>query len=411
MKQILSILLLILGVTVQGQNTNNHVIAGSIDSIHSKILNEKRKIWVYLPNSNPQTIYAHQRYPVVYLLDGDAHFYSVMGMIQQLSEVNGNSVCPQMIVVGILNTDRTRDLTPTHVAGGPYLDSVSSSTSGGGENFTAFLEKELIPHIDSLYPTAPYRMLIGHSFGGLMAVNILINHPGIFNSYLAIDPSLWWDNQKLLRQAATVLQQNKFKGKSLFVGVANTMKPGMDTLQVRNDTSLATLHIRSILEFITLLKKNAANGLHADFKYYNDDDHGSVPLIAEYDALHFTFRNYRLPSFQNLLDSSFNADSAITVHFKNVSVQMGYDVLPPEPLINQLGYTFLQNKMPDKAYLFFEKNIRNYPGSFNAYDSMGDFYDAKANTKKAIEYYSKALKLNDNPETKAKLKKLQLKKT
>jgi tetratricopeptide (TPR) repeat protein len=167
------------------------------------------------------------------------------------------------------------------------------------------------------------------------------------------------------------------------------------------------LHIRSILEFTALLKKNAANGLHSDFKYYNEDDHGSVPLIAEYDALRFTFSNYRLPSFQNLFDNSFNADSAITIHFKNVSVQMGYDVLPPEPLINQLGYAFLQNKMPDKAYAFFQKNIQNYPKSFNAYDSMGDFFDAKADKEKALEYYGKALALKDNPDTRAKLKKLK----
>jgi tetratricopeptide (TPR) repeat protein len=287
------------------------------------------------------------------------------------------------------------------------MDSVSAATSGGGEKFAAFLEKELIPHIDSLYPTEPYRMLIGHSFGGLTVVNILINHPGLFNSYLAIDPSLWWDNQKLLKQASTVLQDNHFTGKSLFVGVANTMKPGMDTMQVKKDTSVATLHIRSILAFTALLKKNEANGLHSDSPYYNEDDPPPVPLIAEYDALRFTFSNYKLPSFQNLLDNHIDADSAITTHFKKVSLQMGYEVVPPEPLINQLGYTFLQSKMTDKARKFFQKNITNYPKSFNAYDSMGDFYEATGDKAKAIEYFSKALTLKDNPDTKAKLKKLK----
>ncbi|MES1217634.1 MAG: alpha/beta hydrolase, partial [Bacteroidota bacterium] len=145
----------------------------------------------------------------------------------------------------------------------------------------------------------------------------------------------------------------------------------------------------------------------SDFKYYNEDDHGSVPLITEYDAMRFIFKNYKLPSFQNLLDNSFNADSAITVHFKNISAEMGYEILPPENLVNQLGYTFLQNKMPDKAYAFFLKNIQNYPQSFNVYDSMGDFYESKGDKTKAIEYFGKALALKDNPETKAKLEKLK----
>src|SRR4051794_33892297 len=83
---------------------------GTIDSIDSKVLNEQRKVWIYVPSSakNSKT-----RYPVVYLLDGDGHFYDLVGMTHQLSSVNGNTLCPEMIVVGIPNTDRTRDLTPT----------------------------------------------------------------------------------------------------------------------------------------------------------------------------------------------------------------------------------------------------------------------------------------------------------
>jgi predicted alpha/beta superfamily hydrolase len=114
------------------------------------------------------------RYPVVYLLDADAHFESVVGMIRQLSEINGNTNCPAMIVVAIPNTDRTRDLTPTHIVSDlPNMYSNFSKNTGGGENFVAFMEKELMPHIDSVYPTQPYRLLIGHSFGGLTVICIV----------------------------------------------------------------------------------------------------------------------------------------------------------------------------------------------------------------------------------------------
>ena len=390
------------------QNKASEIVIGRVDSIYSSIIGEERKIWVYVPGGSNDFLFSQKHYPVAYLLDGDAHFYSVMGMIQQLSEVNGNTICPEMIVVGIPNTDRSRDLTPTHVEpGGTYN---FQGSSGGGEKFTSFIEKELIPHIDSLYPTAPFRMMIGHSLGGLMVVNTLINHTDLFNAYLAIDPSLWWDNQKLLKRAESILYQKKFENKTLFLAVANTMSPGMDTMHVVHDTSGNTIHIRSILEFAKALKANTGNGLCWSYKYYNNDSHGSVPLIGEYDALRFIFDFYQMPSLDNLFDTSFCATDAVSMlqdHYKNVSKKMGYSMLPPEDLVNNLGYNFMQNGMMDKSYAFFKLNIDDYPNSFNTFDSMGDFYAAKKDRQKAIEYYSKALSIKSWPETQKKLDDLK----
>src|SRR5690606_1362862 len=90
----------------------NEIVIGQIDTIYSNILKENREIWVHIPKSYAKN---QLKYPVLYLLDGDAHFYSVTGMIKQLSTINGNTISPEMVVVGIPNTDRTRDLTPTHV--------------------------------------------------------------------------------------------------------------------------------------------------------------------------------------------------------------------------------------------------------------------------------------------------------
>src|SRR3954463_2953798 len=82
---------------------------GTIDSVHSDILNETRKIWIYTPPSADDKTTDKVKYPVLYLLDGDSHFHSVTGLLHQLT-MNNN--VPPMIVVAILNTDRTRDLTP-----------------------------------------------------------------------------------------------------------------------------------------------------------------------------------------------------------------------------------------------------------------------------------------------------------
>src|SRR5882757_5861099 len=104
---------------------NKAVVIGSVDSIHSQILKEQRKFWVHLPASARDSLHPKKKYPVVYLLDGDWNFTGVVGMIDLLNSVNGNSFFPEMIVVGILNTDRTRDLTPTHVTSGLWVDSAT----------------------------------------------------------------------------------------------------------------------------------------------------------------------------------------------------------------------------------------------------------------------------------------------
>ena len=381
----------------------SQIVIGSFDSLYSNILNENRKIWVHIPKSAQNS--SLEKYPILYLLDGDSHFHSVTGMITQLSTVNGNTVLPEMIVVGIPNTDRLRDLTPSHVGD-------SSNTSGGGEPFITFLYKELIPYIDSKYPTSPYRTLVGHSFGGLTVVNALINHPANFDNYLAIDPSLWWDDQKLFKKSIAVLQQKNFENKSLYVAVANTMAAGMDTSFVVKDTTSATIHIRSILQLSKAAEKSNNNGLNFAWKYYENESHSSAPLISEYDGLHFLFSWLQF----NELDKIQNPESSltgkemvklITSFYEEISKKLNYEVLPPESKINSIAYSLMANKAYDKSYEFFNWNVQNYPKSANVYDSMGDYYMSQSNTDKAIEYFTKSVEIGGIPESKEKLDKLR----
>ena len=384
---------------------------GTIDSIHSKILNENRKIWVYLPDSWRQEDFAKVKYPVVYLLDGDQHFYSVASMIQELSSVNGNSVCPEMIVVGIPNTDRTRDLTPTHVDFDPMMNGMGSmTTSGGGEQFITFIKKELIPYIDSAYPTLPYRTIIGHSFGGLTVINTLIHHKELFTAYVAIDPSMWWDRKNLLAEVGHILTKEDYKGKCLFLGIANTMRRGMKIANAKKDTSLRTLHIRSILSLNELLQKNRGNGLLYDSKYYIHDDHASVPLIATYDALHsiFKFYDFKLDP-EPFLNISMKIIAKLEKHFQDISKYFGFPYHVPEAMTNHLGYSALSQKKLTEAEYLFKTNVANYPTSFNVYDSMGDFYVETGEKQKAVENYIKALAIKESSDTRNKLKALMIK--
>jgi len=392
----------------QGKVEKENIVIGKIDSVQSNILGENRKIWVYVPDG---AVNNTERFPVVYVLDGDGHFSSVVGVTQQLSTINGNTMCPKMIIVGIPNTDRTRDLTPTHIdADPPFMDSTFSKTSGGGENFIAFMEKELMPHIDAKYPTAPYKILIGHSFGGLAVMQTFVHHNDLFNTYICIDPSMWWDKEKLLNQTQKVLLEKKFEGKSLYLSIANTLEDGMDIKKVQKDTTKETEHIRSILKLQAAFEKNKQNGLKYKGKYYADDSHGSVPLITEYDALRFFFDFFPLKlGMKDFMDSTGTLAIKYRNHFAYLSEKMGYQIKPDEGEINYIGYDFLNRKMYKTAESLFKLNVDNYPESYNVYDSYGDYFVATGNKANAIIQFEKALSIKEFAETRKKLQSLQSK--
>ncbi len=411
MKQLLVLLLTAL-ILVSCQNKeaakntepgNSNLIIGKTDSLRSEILDETRNIWVHVPDEAAGAIFGQTSYPVLYLLDGPGHFHAVTGMLKNLGD---NGIVPRMVVVGIPNTDRTRDLTPTHVDV-MFGDSAFARTSGGGAKFMDFVEKELIPYVESKYPVTGYRTFVGHSFGGLSAVYSLLSRPHLFSNYVAIDPSLWWDDWRMVQWADSIFKDESMKGKALYIGVANTMEEGMEIDRVLRDTARSSNHIRSILTFINQAETEKSSGLNFGWKYYADDDHGSVPLITEYDAFRFLFPWYRLKGMNEFFqeDAEKTVQELITKlddHYSRISEHFGYQVLPPESEVNSLGYNLL-NANSDMAKAMFELNIKNYPGSANVYDSMGDYQLSQSDTLQAVEYFRKALELGDNPITKQKL--------
>lgn len=370
-----------------------NITIGKKRTFYSKVLNENRKIWIYTPSLTSQDTSSNKQYPVVYLLDGGAHFYSTVGIIQQLSQANGNGVLPEMIVVAIENTDRLRDLVPSADITKP-------------NSFVDFLANELIPYVDKNYSTAPYRLLIGHSLGGLTAIDILTNKPDLFNAYVAIDPSMWYQDELYLENTIRQLPKISMKEKKLFIGVANTMPQGLALSQLKNDTTFETQHIRSIFKLNDFLKSNR-NGLSYAHKYYETERHNTVPLKCEYDGLRFVFDFYDLDlSEKDFLDSSALIASKLKAHYVMVSEKMGYQNSAPETLINYFAYDALRKNHFNKAGALFKLNTEWYPESYNVYDSYGDYFLAIKDTSNAISNYKKALQKKDNALTTAKLNAL-----
>ena len=152
-------------------------------TVKSEVLGEDRRILVRTPQGYEA---GNQRYPVLYLLDGDAHIAHTSSTVEFLAR---NGRMSELIVVAIPNTDRTRDLSPTHITTTGATGAPQFPTSGGGDKFLKFIETELMPHIEKNYRVHPYRILAGHSLGGLFVVHAMISRPDLFNAYIAVSPA------------------------------------------------------------------------------------------------------------------------------------------------------------------------------------------------------------------------------
>jgi len=408
MRRIVSACLL-WGVSLLTLAQSDPVVIGNRLSLESHILGETRNLLVYIPGELAGHPHTSARYQVLYLLDGEAHFHSVTGLVNHLSEAGGNSVIPPMIVVGITNTDRTRDMTPTYVRE-VMGDTTLSRTTGGLDNFLRFLEEELIPFIDEKYPTTSNRTFVGHSLGGLAGVYAMIMRPGLFQHTIAIDPSLWWDDEWIAQQADGILGSPSLAGHSLYLAAANTLPPGMDLPAALEDSTFFTMQVRSIMHFAEQVEQATDRKFHFDWRYFAEDNHLSIPLIATYEGLRYIFDGYQFPWSDYFMPGNSPGPEemagAIRKHFRQVSDTFGYEVLPPESTVNLLGYTFLSMRDFDKAEVLFAMNVANHPESANVFDSMGDYYMAKGLTDEGLEYYRKALSLGDNPMTRQKIEQI-----
>jgi uncharacterized protein len=280
-------LLLILG----NANGSLQAMDGRItESIHSTVLGEDRSIIVQLPSS----LAPGKRIPVVYVLDAEANFDTVVQVLQGLGQ--HRAAASSMVVVGVGNIwSRYRDYTPTRIAASPHVDPQTAATTGGGRKFISFLKTELIPHVERKYSVSSTRILVGHSIGGLIGMEILVNHRGLFTHYVAIDPSMWWDEGRLLTEAQRHFRSDDFGKRSLYLAIANVNAKNLDMQQVRSDRSAKSELNRPVVALADQLSAISPKGLSFEYKFYEDEDHMSVVLPGVRDGLKFVLESLAQP--------------------------------------------------------------------------------------------------------------------
>ncbi|TCJ19044.1 alpha/beta hydrolase [Flaviaesturariibacter flavus] len=247
-------------------------VLGVTRTIRSTVLSENRTLNIYLPEgyNASDTI----TYPVVYLLDGsaDEDFIHVAGLYQYYSFPWIQRV-PKSIVVGIATVDRRRDFTyPTSIE----KDRERYPTSGQSARFIAFIEKELQPYIASQYRISASRTLIGQSLGGLLATEILFSKPGLFDRYIIVSPSLWWDNGSLLQRQPALLQPGFRQPLSVYIGV------GKEGLTPGDQPRVMEVDVNLLAEKIAKTKSPA---VQVFFDYLPAEDHATILHPALINAL------------------------------------------------------------------------------------------------------------------------------
>ena len=214
-------------ITVPAQSSNvsppTPLAIGETFTIQSTALGELRRINVYKPPGYSDT--ASRGMPVLYMPDGGIHedFLHIAGLVQ-ISVMNGTM--RPFLLVGIENTVRRRDMTgPTTVA----KDREIAPVVGGSTKFRAFIRDELMPAVKTRYRTTNETAIVGESLAGLFVIETLFLEPKLFDTYIAFDPSLWWNGGQLVERARE--RRSAIAGKRLYL--ASSSEPELARLAER----------------------------------------------------------------------------------------------------------------------------------------------------------------------------------
>jgi uncharacterized protein len=334
------------------------VVIGETITIRSEILGEDRRVHVQLPagyETDPVGVY-----PVLYVLDGEAPgpFAYVAGLVGFLA--SGYQL-PPMVVVGIPNTDRTRDLTTPHDGPRWYKDILidpdsvlhpnSARNTGGADAFLRFLTEELTPEIERRYRTAPFRVLLGHSLGGLFVTRALLTRPESFHAYVASSPSLSWNDREIVRDARRALATLPDASRFFYMAVGD------------RDANLLT----PSAELASVLEMHAPPGLRWWYRVNPGETHQSNPVPTYAQGLSTLFADLALPE-----GFMFTGDlAALEARYASASATYGFRITPPAGFLTFMGTTQLLLGRTDRGIQILERTVELHPQSTDARDALG----------------------------------------
>jgi predicted alpha/beta superfamily hydrolase len=368
-------------IRLQGRAQNYAVTLGQKVQVESKLLKQSRSLSVLKPDDYDD---GSERYPVLYVLDGEENFEYTAAIVRFLA---GNDRIPEMIVVAIDSGDvaqRTHDLTPPSRN---EIENRFSPNNGGAEAFLAFVSDELIPYVDRNYRTRPYRILIGHSFGGLFALHALATKPMLFNAYIVIDPTAGWNDGAEIVRIQQLISGMKDLRAALFISAAN-------------DLGRATPDVQRLT---TALEGNKLKSFRWKFEWMKGETHGSIPLLSVYSGLCTIFDGWYLTDPLQVFDEG--GLPAIDRHFREGGERAGYERRTPAFTVSILVAALIQKGRLEEAAMVLLHDPKAYPPPWNQLDALARAYAGRGNTEQAIRFYR--LSLQENPSNEWARQKLQ----
>jgi predicted alpha/beta superfamily hydrolase len=343
--------------------------------VKSSKLHDPRDIYVTTPDGYTA---GTDRYSVLIILDANDKTQFNLALANVAFLANRNAI-PSMIVVGIPNgKDRTHDLTPTTTS----ADAKNFPTAGGAAQFADFIVDEVVPMVRSKYRTLPGIVLAGHSFGGLLALEVATKKAGSFTGVIAMSPALWWNDASGVVAYSDAISKAT-KPQRLFV-TSGGLEPDID-----RRTRQFEQRLDSLKPALTVFGHGR----------YENDHHGLTPAPSLVDGLRFVFEPVsvtNLPIYR-LGPSSDSAGVVSAVLesrrlYANGARLFGLDERLPERELNDVGYNVLAElKKPALAVWVFKQNVDLYPERANTYDSLGDGLLAAGDTTNAIAQFRRAV--------------------
>ncbi|HNP19282.1 MAG TPA: alpha/beta hydrolase-fold protein [Fulvivirga sp.] len=334
---------------------------GKRDSLYSKVLGENRPFSVYLPPSYNTSV--NQKYPVLYILDGDYNFQYVAGLLELQGGIS--EFIPETILIAISGKGSTEYRKNCK----PNIEGIVDK--GNADEVADFIENELIPYVNSHYKAANFKILAGHSVGGLFVINTALNHPSLFNHYIAISPALWWADNAINKVAKEIISENKEFQASVYISLANEKGMGVD-------------------KFLTVVEKATGNKSSKlfPFKKFENENHNSVGEPTYKWALKDIFKEWRVEK------EFFSSAAELKSHYDKVSSAYGSTFNIPTTYI---GYTHYTLKDKEKELQLVQEDLKSI--NPNAYVNFNTYRAGKLieeDTKQAEILVNEAIELNPN---------------
>jgi len=358
--------------------------------LKSRILEEERPIIVSLPLGYENN---DANYPVLYLLDGLGNIKHVIGTVELLTD---SGIIPPMIIVGIESIDRSRDLTPSNAGQGVYngVGETGIPQSGGASKFLQFFEEELIHFVESNLRTHPYRLLEGHSFGGLFSSYALMEKPDIFDAFIIQAPALWWNKEEMIEKAKTFFKSKSELDKAIYFGIG-----GGDGWGMRQE----------LKRYVQVIEENPPTNLRWKHEEVGDEDHDTSRLLLNYYGLKYVFSD--LKASEELLNN-YNDESFLKGELELIN-KYGQQAKRPISNYVDIALKLLKEENDLGAIVVFKRAVEAYPKYIGLMTNLAKLYEKTKQIKKAINTYkmaiqlSKKLKLGQEEDFKNEIKKLR----